>query len=194
MMFDGPVLPEIVKTDANGWLSIDYVEIVPILIEAFKEHMKTYHETQASLRREFEAFKLQLQDRARSSILRKAEGELQQEPNQDEKKDKNQLGALLNTRPLAQLDLRSKSDVKELAHRMSTLVPRRPYNQLMHTIRADARKKKLEQKSYALTFVALGIFLVVANAILAAAIPIYLNRQGAGGGSGIGVLIYPYCT
>ena len=38
------VLPELVKTDANGFKSVDYVSITPVLIEAIKEQQKQIDE------------------------------------------------------------------------------------------------------------------------------------------------------
>eukprot|EP01122_Echinamoeba_exundans_P011926 TRINITY_DN4893_c0_g1_i1.p1 TRINITY_DN4893_c0_g1~~TRINITY_DN4893_c0_g1_i1.p1 ORF type:complete len:387 (+),score=53.49 TRINITY_DN4893_c0_g1_i1:992-2152(+) len=43
------VLPEIVRKDKDGWLSVAYVEIIPILIEACKDLMKDISATKASV-------------------------------------------------------------------------------------------------------------------------------------------------
>jgi hypothetical protein len=43
------VLPNIVRQDAEGWLSVAYTEIIPILIEACKELMKNVSSTRADI-------------------------------------------------------------------------------------------------------------------------------------------------
>ncbi len=48
------VLPEVVHEDEDGYLSVDYVEIIPVLIEAFNEHLEEYHQQQ----RKFEGKKI----------------------------------------------------------------------------------------------------------------------------------------
>jgi hypothetical protein len=36
------VLPEVVKETEDGWLSVNYVEIIPVLVEAFKQHTRDF--------------------------------------------------------------------------------------------------------------------------------------------------------
>lgn len=36
------VLPEVVKETHDGWLSVNYVEIIPVLVEAFKQHTRDF--------------------------------------------------------------------------------------------------------------------------------------------------------
>jgi hypothetical protein len=43
------VIPELVKTDSEGMKSVDYVSVVPILVEAFKHQQKQIDELKASL-------------------------------------------------------------------------------------------------------------------------------------------------
>jgi hypothetical protein len=45
------ILPELVKTDQDGFLSVAYAEMVPILIEAFKEHLRKYQQAKEDLKR-----------------------------------------------------------------------------------------------------------------------------------------------
>ena len=43
------VIPELVKTDSEGMKSVDYVSVVPILVEALKHQQKQIDELKASL-------------------------------------------------------------------------------------------------------------------------------------------------
>lgn len=213
------VLPEIVQESADGWLSIDYAEIVPILIEAFKEHMQAYHRMQAGFRDEFEAFKGQLRERREKlgdlaahesgeesdpdSPRGKAHGAVDDDDDlsDDDTDDDDgvvetdecgfELEEIPETRPLARLNFRSKLDVKELAERMSSLIPPRPYNELLHTLRTDKRKRQAKQRSYGVAFFSVGTFLLVVNALLAASIPIFVFHLGTAH-KGTGALLYDY--
>lgn len=52
------ILPEIVNEDPDtGLLSVSYTEIIPILIEAFKEHLKYYKENKLEVHFEIEKMK-----------------------------------------------------------------------------------------------------------------------------------------
>jgi hypothetical protein len=171
-----------VKEDADGWLSIDYAEIVPILIEAFKEHMQDYHKMQASFRQEFEAFKSQVRERTdKNNVDKNSSGdaddashesgddeptttgkrakaksgkseEKSEESDEEEGEGDYELEEMAETRTLADLSFRSKLDVKELADRMASLIPPRPYNELLHTLRTDKRKKKVKQRYFSPPF------------------------------------------
>jgi hypothetical protein len=151
---------------------------VPILIEAFKEHMQAYHRMQAGFRDEFEAFKGQLRER-REKLGDPAAHESGEESDPDSPRGKAhgavdgdddlsdddtddddgvvetdecgfELEEIPETRPLARLNFRSKLDVKELAERMSSLIPPRPYNELLHTLRTDKRKRQAKQRCVSL--------------------------------------------
>jgi hypothetical protein len=174
-------LPEIVQESADGWLSIDYAEIVPILIEAFKEHMHDYHRIQAAFRDEFESFKGQLRERREKLSVAQAIGgsdftdhdDLSSSHESGEEADHDapsrrrsgrreltdlssvsddsagecfELEEMPESRPLAKLNFRSKLDVKELAERMTSLIPPRPYNELLHTLRTEKCKKQVKQR------------------------------------------------
>jgi len=43
------VIPELVKTDSEGMKSVDYVSVVPVLVEALKHQQKQIDELKASL-------------------------------------------------------------------------------------------------------------------------------------------------
>jgi hypothetical protein len=43
------VLPEVVQKTDDGWLTVNYVEILPILLEAFKQHVKDTNESSGRL-------------------------------------------------------------------------------------------------------------------------------------------------
>jgi len=55
------VVPDVVHEDENGILSVAYVELVPILIEAFKEHIKNYENTKGKLFQQMEVLDTKLQ-------------------------------------------------------------------------------------------------------------------------------------
>lgn len=159
------VLPEVVQEDENGWLSVDYVEIVPILIEAFKEHMNDYHRTQDSFRKDFEEFKQQIaqkQQNDKQKTLNRSDNSGESNPqhdnaeslseeeksyaDNDDSSDGTELDDLFKDRPVSELNFRSKPDIKDLADHMASLIPPRPYNELLHNLRTDKRKKKLKQR------------------------------------------------
>jgi len=56
------VLPEAVHEDEHGFLSIDYVEIIPVLVEAFNQHLEAYHRQQKELKSEFDDWRRLLGD------------------------------------------------------------------------------------------------------------------------------------
>eukprot|EP01090_Pellita_catalonica_P014699 TRINITY_DN3806_c0_g1_i3.p1 TRINITY_DN3806_c0_g1~~TRINITY_DN3806_c0_g1_i3.p1 ORF type:complete len:669 (-),score=95.69 TRINITY_DN3806_c0_g1_i3:27-2033(-) len=51
------VLPEVVQTDEDGYLSVAYTEIVPVLVQAFNEHLEEYNEDQKLLNEKFHSFR-----------------------------------------------------------------------------------------------------------------------------------------
>jgi len=57
------VLPEVVREDEDGFLSVDYVEIIPVLIEAFNQHLEVYHREQKELKSEFDTWRRLLGDK-----------------------------------------------------------------------------------------------------------------------------------
>lgn len=63
------MLPEVVREDKDGFLSIDYVEIIPVLIEAFNQHMEAYHKQQKELKTEFESWRRLLNHDKKHSVL-----------------------------------------------------------------------------------------------------------------------------
>jgi hypothetical protein len=54
------VLPEVVKEDEDGYLSVAYAELVPLLIAAFKQHLDEYQKDKKEIWQEFEELKAQL--------------------------------------------------------------------------------------------------------------------------------------
>eukprot|EP01129_Flabellula_baltica_P008973 TRINITY_DN3600_c0_g1_i1.p1 TRINITY_DN3600_c0_g1~~TRINITY_DN3600_c0_g1_i1.p1 ORF type:complete len:528 (-),score=101.98 TRINITY_DN3600_c0_g1_i1:318-1901(-) len=54
------VLPEVVREDENGYLSVDYADIVPVLIEAFKDHVKHVETWSEKLENEIKELKEQV--------------------------------------------------------------------------------------------------------------------------------------
>ena len=45
----GFIAPELVKTDSEGMKSVDYVSVVPVLVEAIKHQQKQINELKALL-------------------------------------------------------------------------------------------------------------------------------------------------
>ena len=55
------MLPEVVVEDEDGYLTVAYSEIVPVLINAFNEHMAIYNKEQSSLKQRFDEFAQELE-------------------------------------------------------------------------------------------------------------------------------------
>jgi len=51
------VLPDVVNEDENGVLSVAYTELIPLLIEAFNQHVREYNEDKKRAQTSFEQFK-----------------------------------------------------------------------------------------------------------------------------------------
>jgi hypothetical protein len=66
------VLPEVVREDEDGFLSVDYVEIIPVLIEAFNQHLEVYHREQKELKSEFDTWRRLLGDKDTPSTEKKS--------------------------------------------------------------------------------------------------------------------------
>lgn len=69
------VLPEVVREDEDGFLSVDYVEIIPVLIEAFNQHLEVYHREQKELKSEFDTWRRLLGDKDEPSTEKKKSAE-----------------------------------------------------------------------------------------------------------------------
>lgn len=54
------VLPEVVHENENGLLSVSYAELVPVLIEAFKEQLKQYETDKEDVRQQLEMIRTKL--------------------------------------------------------------------------------------------------------------------------------------
>lgn len=54
------ILPEVVQEDEEGYLTVAYSEIIPVLINAFNQHMEDYHREQQYLRGKFDDFEQDL--------------------------------------------------------------------------------------------------------------------------------------
>jgi len=52
------VVPEVVHEDQNGMLSVSYTEIVPILIEALKQHMNDYKSDKGQVEEDLNRLKI----------------------------------------------------------------------------------------------------------------------------------------
>ena len=55
------VLPELVQEDENGILSVSYTELIPILIEAFKQQLSEYQNDKEDTKRHLEYLHRQLE-------------------------------------------------------------------------------------------------------------------------------------
>jgi len=63
----------VVREDVDGFLSVDYVEIIPVLIEAFNQHLEVYHREQNELKSEFDTWRRLLGDKDTPSTKKSAE-------------------------------------------------------------------------------------------------------------------------
>lgn len=61
-----------VREDEDGFLSVDYVEIIPVLIEAFNQHLEVYHREQKELKSEFDTWRRLLGDKDTPSTEKKS--------------------------------------------------------------------------------------------------------------------------
>lgn len=58
------VLPEAVVVDEEGYLSVAYAELIPVLIAAFKQHLESYQNNKEEFKKEFEAIRGELRDKS----------------------------------------------------------------------------------------------------------------------------------
>jgi hypothetical protein len=58
------VLPEAVVVDEEGYLSVAYAELIPVLIAAFKQHLETYQNDKDEFKKEFESIRGELRDKS----------------------------------------------------------------------------------------------------------------------------------
>jgi len=56
------VLPEVVGEDENGLLSVNYADLIPILLEALKQHIKNYENDKKEFKQEMGELKIIVQD------------------------------------------------------------------------------------------------------------------------------------
>jgi cell division protein FtsB len=54
-----------VKEDEDGYLSVNYEVMIPILVEAFKQHLQEYKEDREDLKREINQLKQKLEFQGR---------------------------------------------------------------------------------------------------------------------------------
>jgi hypothetical protein len=57
-------LPEAVVVDEEGYLSVAYAELIPVLIAAFKQHLESYQNDKEEFKKEFEAIRGELKDKS----------------------------------------------------------------------------------------------------------------------------------
>jgi hypothetical protein len=58
------VLPEAVVTDEEGYLSVAYAELIPVLIAAFKQHLESYQNDKEVFMKEFEVLRGEIKDKS----------------------------------------------------------------------------------------------------------------------------------
>jgi hypothetical protein len=58
------VLPEAVVVDEEGYLSVAYAELIPVLIAAFKQHLETYQNDKDEFKKEFDSIRGELRDKS----------------------------------------------------------------------------------------------------------------------------------
>jgi hypothetical protein len=57
------ILPEAVKVTENGYLSIEYDQLIPVIIEALKEHLRQYQENKIATQNDIRNLQSQLRDK-----------------------------------------------------------------------------------------------------------------------------------
>lgn len=71
------VLPQVVHQDENGFLSVAYAELVPVLIEAFKAQLRQYENDKELVHTQFEELRLKL-EKMESKVKASLEQQMQE--------------------------------------------------------------------------------------------------------------------
>lgn len=63
------VVPEAVVEDEDGYLSVAYAELIPVLISAFKQHLENYNNDKEVFQQEFENLRQEIKNNKRLSTM-----------------------------------------------------------------------------------------------------------------------------
>jgi len=106
------VLPEVVGEDENGLLSVNYADLIPILLEALKQHIKNYENDKKEFKQEMGELKIIVQDVKKEQ--EKTEREKRERERLESEKEQERLNKQLRTRKKRNRKIRSRKGTRKV--------------------------------------------------------------------------------